>query len=212
MFNDDVFINQSITEDFYFHLGVPRDEAVLTPAKAISSYDHTYLEAAIQLNNFFDKRKVIKKNLFKFFSPRIGLSNLIKQLCSLPFKEFSGFVDPHSAQAYLKSRYISTMSKVKNDVAVTMDNHFRTDLDTSHYVVRYFQFCEGLFFPTNVLKNRRYLKIEDRNRDIIIDALRNPIVKVLCLNDTDDGVSDGTVKNISEELYKKFPDKSSFEI
>ena len=91
---------------------------------------------------------------------------------------------------------------------------FREDVIANPYLFRYWQLAKNTFYP----KKKRFATIHIVDKlvaDRIKEALYNPNIASICLNDTSLCSEDDFAfvdSNMKKWLEQKFPEKSSFEI
>ncbi|WGE57044.1 Stealth CR1 domain-containing protein [Actinobacillus equuli] len=183
-FNDDMFINAEVSPEDFFINGVPRDCGIFSPIVpnpgGIASMVLNNLEI---INKNFSQKQVIQKNFFKFFNLKYG-KHLIKNFCTLPWKPILGFYDNHIPISYDKKYFEKVWEKEEYEIKKTCSHKFRQKDDITHWLVRYWQLCDGNFVPRDVNWGR-YYNISSEIKDICTD-IENSYHKVICLNDGDE--------------------------
>ncbi|NTQ93002.1 capsule biosynthesis protein CapG, partial [Enterococcus faecium] len=129
---------------------------------------------------------------------------------TLPWNHILGFYDNHIPISYKKSIF-EKVYKLENDrISNTLKNRFRTKEDISHWLIRYWQICEGKFYPRSSSFGA-YYNITQNPVDIV-EELKSSKHKVICLNDNDSLTDyEKAKKMILREFEKKYNDKSRFE-
>nr|AZY91858.1 capsular polysaccharide phosphotransferase [Lactococcus lactis] len=209
-FNDDMFINSPVEPKDFFENGLPKDSGVFSPIVpkrgSISSIALNNIEI---INEYFNSRFVIKKNFFKFFNLKYG-KHLVKNLCILPWRNVLGFYDNHIPISYDKKFYNMLWAKESKTFENTTLNKFRTKEDVSHWVIRYWQLCEGHFIPRSTKFGKYYDIFKDIDK--ICDDIKNNSHKVICINDGDGVINFNDLKNRLLEVFEmKYDEKSKFE-
>lgn len=209
-FNDDMFLNAEVNPSDFFINNKPRDCGVFSPivpnVNGTASMTVNNIEI---LNKYFLKNKILKKNFFKFFNIKYG-KHIIKNFCTIPWSPILGFYDDHIPISYNKSSFFSCWEREEEMIRNTCSHKFREKTDITHWLVRYWQLCEGNFVP----RTTRFGKYYSISKDIKL--IHNDIMyskhKVICLND------DANINNfnyLKDELLfsfeKKFKMKSSYE-
>ena len=210
-FNDDMFVTGPVKESFFFYKGLPCDSAVMSAKPADGGIIHMAINDIGVLNKHFDKHKAIKKNPFKWFNFKYG-RGLISNILLYPWMSFSGFVDPHVPNAFLKSVLLNIWEKESALLDRTCMGKFRTNEDVNQWLIRYWQLAEGRFHPVDRLKNSLCTDITDGNMEFIRHIITNKIYTMICLNDSND------IHNFEKtklELHRSFelllPEKSGYE-
>lgn len=213
-FNDDTFIIQEMKEEDFFKNDLPRDIAVLMPNMPGFRNSTSPIVANMMeiINTRFDKRKVLKANLFKWFNP-LYKKHLLSTLCMLPYRYFSSFFNPHLPNAYLKETFVELWESEKEILHKTCSNKFRGGRDVNQWLMRYWQLVNGKFVPRNVNVGMCFSLTND-NRGIV-DVIQRQKYKMICINDNDREPIEDFERE--KELIKQafnliLPVKSSFEI
>ena len=213
LFNDDMFmLNKTKEEDFFIN-GLPCDsytETIMAGSKINDVFSFMVYNIMLFVNKYFDKRKVYKKNFFKYFNLNYGLKSIVSSLLLLPFKEFSFIRVTHLPQP-LKKSVMKKLWELEPEAFNTFSlNKFRTADNFNQYLVRNFQLLSGDFVPRKG-KLGKYFELVDDNTNIINDIRKNKY-KAVCLNDTVN-VNDfeRSKESINKFLNEVLPDKSSYE-
>ena len=212
LFNDDLFILKETKKEDFFKKDLPTD-VYCEYTQLASFYNDTYyfMKANILaiINKHFNKREVVKKNIFKILNPKYKNFNSLT-LQSLGFKKkFCGFWNFHSAQSYLKE----TFRKVWEIEAEALDNacknKFRCSTDLGHYLCRYWQLMEGKFTPKS--DETKYFIYLDQNENTV-DAILKQKYQIVCINDAYTHINfEKAKKEINGALKKILPKKCQFE-
>ncbi|WP_416305801.1 Stealth CR1 domain-containing protein [Neptunicella sp. SCSIO 80796] len=231
-FNDDCFVLQPLQQTHFFRQGLPVNAA-------ISNIMHEGVIAPIVLNdlelinkNFnrhkgdrLTKRGIIGKNWWKWFYPGYGLK-ILDTLLLLRWKTFSGFVNYHQPQPYLKQTYQNVWEKEPEALLQTSASRFRAPTDVNQYLFRYWQFVSGQFYPDsvkNAFKRRRYVELRSvGNVENAAKEIESGNYQMYCLNDsmskgrfTERDVTpqefEQSKKRIQQALHKLLPNRSKFE-
>lgn len=214
-FNDDFFIVKLIDQKRFFQEGLPRDALVSNALSSSSGVGYFVLNDLEILNRHFDKRTVFKRHFGKWINLKYGTDNL-RTLALLPWRRFTGFVDWHMPQPFLKSVFDEVWGKEANVLRQTMQSRFRACENVNQYLFRYWQLASGQFVPVS-MKDTSYITLN-------MEALRNGTVEqmitsgdyaMICLNDGETIQSDADfeeAKQLIQRAFKKIlPQKSEFE-
>lgn len=210
-FNDDVFLNNKVSPEDFFVGNLPSDTAlfnVITPH--FGGIEHAIVNNIEIINKYFVKRKVEKKFFSNFYNYKYGL-NIIRNILLYPWKEFTGFYEPHSAASLKKSTFEKVWELEEGILKETVNSKFREKNNLNFWIMRYWQICEGKIYPRNP-KFSKMCYINDK-----IENIRHEIIngkcKVLCINDSTD-VSDYNYRKeiLNSSFESKYPNKSSYEI
>lgn len=209
-FNDDTFLTAPMTEDDFFHDGLPRCCAVLNPPTAnIHGIGPIIMNDLGVIAEHFDFMTQFKKSWKKWLTPAYG-TKLLRTFLLLPWRRYVGFLDLHLPLPLLKS----TMEEVWQAEGELLDkvsrNRFRSDSDLNQWVMNYWQIAKGTFYPMPTSVGRMFDVSRDMDR--VTQAIRNRSMKMLCANDSEK-VSDfeSLRRQLTEAFDAVLPEKSSFE-
>lgn len=215
IFNDDVFPLQSIAEEYYFQNDIVCDEAIETPIVPVDIGPISQWGCAVRANNIlflnkhFKKREVQEKNYDKWFSKEYG--QLLERNERLNYwYNFVGFHDAHMANAVKKS----TLEKLWKIDEKTFDkvshNRFRANNDITQYIIRYWQLCEGNFYPR--LTEGRCFYVDKDNCHEVAEGIWTQKWQMVCINENCTGEEFKFVKEIINAAFKDLlTEKSTFE-
>ncbi|OIL19343.1 glycosyl transferase [Oenococcus oeni] len=210
-FNDDMFINDSVKSTDFFENGMPKDSGVMSPQFPISnSVAHNTMNSMEIVNKYFSRNNILKKHFFKIFNWKYGKDN-IRTLTTLPWKAVMGFYDNHIPISLLKSTFEDVWSKEEKLLSQNFEHRFRSKLDYSVWVMRYFQLASGKFVPRST-NFGKYYNIGKQTKQIIND-IRTKKHSLIVLNDQEDIQNFELERNnIISVFESSFPEKSSFEV
>lgn len=210
-FNDDFFITKPLSQFRFFYKNLPCDYAVMTAKPVSGGIIHMAINDLEVIDKHFDKHVAIKKHWRKWFSLKYG-SRLISNILLYPWKEFSGFIDPHIPYAFLKSTLDKIWEAEPEKLHQTCSAKFRSNEDVNQWLIRYWQLAEGNFQPKDIRKNTFCINITDDNSEYISKLISEQQYEIVCLNDS--AVIQNfemSKKNIQKGFEKILPQKSSFE-
>lgn len=221
-FNDDMYINAPVTPEYYFKGGLPCDCNAETFFN-VPKYDpvggfyiyHSILTNIGVINRHFNRREVWRQSPRRWFGGHLGKGGLLTTLVLRIFNNprFVGFNWKHVEQPYLKSIFDEAWS-VEEDMLNNSCTRFREEVILNPYFFRYWQFASNRFYPVRLNHIRKYRTVKEHIHNIL-EAISNPMIKSLCINDTP-VCSDDEFRLFKEMIHKrfkeKFPNKSSFEI
>ncbi|MGX7235593.1 sugar phosphotransferase [Enterococcus italicus] len=143
-FNDDMFINNYISpDDFFTDIGKVKDtisQSIIIPTE---NYDHVILNNNMVLNRFFSKKSILKKQWYKFFSPKQGLFLFVLNIMLIIYPKFTRLYDPHTAFSIIKTQMIESLSVINEELKISFLNKGRGLNDISMQWVRYYQIAKG---------------------------------------------------------------------
>lgn len=210
-FDDDFYLTGKVEKRFFFKKGLPCDSAIMEikTSGEIPMLNVNFNNLNL-INASFDKRQVIAKHFFKWFNLRYGKWNLHNLLLSF-FPKFSGFINPHMPQAYLKSTIEDVWLHCPEKLTETMHSRFRGPFDVNQWLFRHWALCKGDFFPMNPLKGRKCFDLTDENAAEIALAIQSSKYKQIVINDSELQDFDLVRQILQAAFDKLLPDKSSFE-
>lgn len=211
LFNDDTFLTAPVTEDDFFHKGLPRYCAVLNPPTA-----NIHGIGTIIMNNLgviaghFDFMTQFKKTWKKWLTPVYG-TKLLRTLLLLPWRRYVGFLDLHLPMPMLKSA-MEEVWQAEGELLHKVSGHrFRSDSDVNQWMITYWQMAKGDFYPMSPRVGRMFDVGRDMER--VTQIIRQRSMKMLCANDSET-ISD--FEALQKQLICAFeaalPNKCSFEI
>lgn len=209
-FNDDIFILKPLVETDFFIDGQPCDLCVanaITPR--LGEFSPILLQTTSYINKHFNKRENLRKNFWKWYSPKYG-KLLIRTLCLTPWTFHTGFYNLHIATSYKKQTLEAVWHEEPEILHQTCMHRFRNDLDVNQYIFRYWQLASGDFVPQKNLGKYANMS-EDNSR--IFNMIKKQKAKILCINDKDDIVDfEGEKSKLISAFETILPDKSMFEL
>ena len=219
-FNDDCYLNASITPEYYFKKGLPCDnnEELLSnrpnynPSNRFNVQIVEYCDIGV-LNYHFKRKDVVRQAPKKWFGLHLGIKGLVKSLYLYKHGYFEYFIRRHNEQSFLKSTFEDAWDKEPEMLSKSC-TRFRADVSLNPYFFRYWQFATNKFYPDNN-KSYKFYIMKKEDLKYIKRALNNPLIKSICLNDSmlmPENEYDEVFTYIDNEFKKKFPNKSSFEI
>ncbi|SET90590.1 Stealth protein CR1, conserved region 1 [Lacrimispora sphenoides] len=209
-FNDDMFVIGDTKPTDFFHDGLPKDIAVISPAPCFRD-----VMCCTEANNFgiindYFSVEDIKKNNRKWYTLKYG-KFLVRTFIFSKFKSILGLFEPHIPFSHLKTTMTELWEKEYTVLDNTCKNKFRTRDDVNEWLFRHWQLMSGKFEPRRW--NFGILMDVATQEDAIIELLRNPgKIKMVCINDTS-RVEDFDVckSRINDALQNLLPQKSQFE-
>jgi hypothetical protein len=212
-FNDDTFIINQIKPERFFKNDLPVDIAVFNTLT--TTIEEKNIAVYMQCNNiriiqkYFKKNHVLKSNLFKWFNILYG-DKLLRTIALLPWTSFTGFLEPHLPNAFLKSTFEKIWEKEESFLSLTSSHRFRDINDINQWVFRYWQLVEGNFYPYNVFKDSLSCNLNDL--DWICKLIKNQKKSIICLNDQSSIDFEEAKQKINNSFKLILPERSSFEL
>lgn len=209
-FNDDMFIISKTTPDDFFRNGLPRDAAIISPIYLVQNGIRAEINDMYIINQYFDKKDVIKKNFFKWFNPVYG-KYLIRTILMMPFRNFSGFYIHHMPTSFCKSTYNAVWNKAYKQLNETCLHRFRQFTDLNQWVFEFWQYATGQFIPREVDIGKMFEGKDCFNE--LIQSIKKQKFKLICCNDSVEYENiEIYVKELNNAFKTLFPYKSDFEL
>ncbi len=210
LFNDDTFLLRPCRPEEFFRGGLPCDMARLSLVQP-SSVGHIIYNNLELINRLHPKGPTVRHHAAKWFSPRYGITNLLKSLTLMPWGWFPGLYDSHLPQPYLLRQFTRAWELWPAELDAACRNRFRSLTDLSHWLIRYDALCRGEFTPRS-MRDGRLVTLSDETMEGICRMIERQKYRLLCLND---GVEIADFKAASLRLCDAFehilPQKSTFE-
>ena len=213
-FNDDVFLLRPVKDTDFFKNGKPKDMLALQPVVANREDDmmpYIYLNNAMLLAKYFDKRENMKKQPGAYFHPGYPFLYFGYNLLEMAFPRFTGFYTVHGPSPLLKSTYETVWRLEPEWLDRTCRNRFRSRDDISQYALREWQKLSGNFKPCNAARFCRYFDIDTENKELL-RTITGRKASAACVNDS---VGFADFERVRQEIQQAFerilPEKSSFE-
>ncbi len=217
-FNDDTFILTPLKPRRFFDKGLPVGVALQHIGYG-GEIAHIVSNDLQIINKHFNKHKVIRDNVTKWFNPKYGMNNW-RSVCLMPWKVFSGFYGYHHPQPLLKQTYEETWKKEPEIMEKTSASKIRSSQDVNQYLFRYWQFVSGNFTPGSYrehYKESRYVEVRTKEDAIMVaKEIRSKKFHLYCPNDALTNVSDKEFEEAKQIINNAFrdtlPNKSKFEL
>ena len=216
LFSDDVFPLKYIEEEYYFKNDTICDEAIeniitTTGFGAVSNVTrYAQVNNMFIINRHFKKREVQAKNAEKWFCEDYGDRLERTKACEY-WHDFSGFYDPHMANAMNKS----VLKHLWNIEPEALDkgsrDHFRGYADVTQYLIRYWQICSGKFNARRTL-GKVYFPNFDTYKTVV-DAINKYDEQMISFNENCSPEEFEVMKrDINAALENRFSKKSTYEL
>ena len=216
LFNDDLFITKPIPKERFFQNNLPCDSLIFNALSSSSGVGHFVLNNLEILNKHFNKRAFLKHHFGKWFNPLYG-KELLRNIALLPWSRFTGFVDWHMPQPFLKSTFEEIWEKERAVLEQTSASKFRNCNDLNQYLFRYWQLAKGDFVPVS-MNDTKYITMTMQNlrNGEVERAIVSGKYALVCLNDSEKIATEEEfteAKKIVQEAFEKIlPEKSAFEV
>jgi hypothetical protein len=218
LFNDDFFIINKILPTRFFRKELPVDICALNPCLIKADYFTEARHVAL-INKHFDKKQVVRKHLFKWFSFRNG-KQLIRTYLLYWWPRFVGFHNHHFPQPFLKSIFREIWEKEGDVILESVRPRFRQYDNITQYLFRYWQLASNRFICSNIYSDSinfypecgfypRSEKDIEKAAKIINKQRKNIIVINDSINPDFDFESAKAI--INQAFENILPEKSSFE-
>lgn len=213
LFNDDMFLTAPVTPEDFFEDGLPRDTALMDIVTAPYPEDclpHILTNNFSILNRHFNKKNVLKQNRRKFFTRKYK-TDVIRNICLMPFQYFSCFRDTHLPSSYLKSTFQQVWKEERHELETCGKHRFRSKSDYSHWLMKCWQICEGNFAVRETSWGHHFELWED-DIDTICKAIEKQKYHAVCLNDSKENIAFEEIKRkLDRSFLSVFPKLSAYE-
>ena len=213
-FNDDMFLIKECDPSDFFNDGKPCDSAILN----VHCYnmDEMFVLAPFRdvgvINKFFEMKKVMKSQPFKWFTPRYGI-NMLRNVYLLPCPRFPGFLQQHLPASYLRSTFEEVWRLEPALLDATCRNKFRNVADVNQWLFKEWQLAKNEFYPRSLSIGASIPLYEDTYMKAC-QYIRKQSGKMLCINDVEMSEEDfehrkAGIINAFESILSE---KSAFEV
>lgn len=208
--NDDTFFIAPLAERDFFEFGLPKDAAIETVLVFVKDGIGQIIGNDLGvINSRFKKREVIKKHFCKWYSIKYG-KKILNNIYYSPIQAFTGFLNPHMPNPFLKSTFEEIWNKESEILDLTCSHKFRNDKDVNQWLARYWQLVNGKFVPGKLRKGN-FLIIKENDKEIK-DVIENQKNKMICLSDYITDIDFEAEKRFLNSCFEKIlPEKCSFE-
>lgn len=217
LFNDDMYLLQHASPDFFFKDGNPVLATDLRYPINVNynNWSRIAFNDYCIVNKCFDMRESIWHNRKKWFCIKeLGVKrsrqNLLCYLANktLPIGDYGHIGIPH-----LKSTFKDIWTERYDVLDISCNHRFRSDDQVNHWICCAWNQANGRFYPANGTKLGSKIVITPHNVDYVCYLITHQAVPQICPNDTKYN-TDYILSN--ERLIQAFncilPQKSSFEI
>ena len=215
-FNDDEFILQELTPDFFFKNGQPVLETNLKYSNKVgyNNWSRLVFNDYCVVNRSFDIRKSIWKNRGKWFNiAELGMKRARQNfLCYIANKTLPVGLYGHVALPHLKSTLQEIWDACPDIMTQAMMHKFRMDDQVNQWLLCAWNQAKGSFYPTHENKIGKNFSLSTANVDKLCEAIKSKQFPQICINDTKKNTEpERCFKLVSEAFESILPNKSSFE-
>lgn len=211
VFNDDILLTDYVKEVDFYRKGLPCETVILGQTFGLSMddvFNYTMFNNIALINKYFSKKEVVQKYWKKFYSPRYGAA-LVRNILLTPFGHFSGFLDCHLPASHLKSTFQEVWEKEGAILQNCGTHRFREKGDVTHWLMKYWQICQGRFAPRSIKWGKSFSIGHDPE---MIKAIKEQMYKVVCVNDCDPDLDfEVNQRELKDAFELILPEKSGFE-
>lgn len=224
VFNDDTFINQAISPDYFFRNGLPCDapfEHVFSPRcyfPHVDGWGINIMEfCGVQVvNAHFNRLSVTRQHVKAWYGSYLGWKYRLQAFLILLFqrREFQHFYTCHNEKAFLKSVYEEVWAK-EGELLSKSCTRFREPMSVNNYLFHYWQLASNRFYPVNQIGEKHTVQLEPQSLKGLEKELFDTKVKSLCVNDSSLCSYEEYVQmkpQVINLFERKFPSPSSFEL
>lgn len=211
-FNDDMFLTAPVKPEDFFKDGKPCDTVAMDCIYFNKDSAGFFNGADVTIiNNHFDKRRSIKRDFKKWYSPKNSFRNLVRTTLLLPWPWFPGFYYQHTPSSFLKSVFEEIWEKEFEALDSTCSDKFRRAGNVNQWLMKFWQLASGNFVVRKDSFAYCY-HLKDTNYNEMLSDIPSQRFKMICINDTPN-ITEFEVKKqgVIEAFEKLLPQKSSFE-
>lgn len=211
-FNDDTFLIDRIRPERFFRKGLPCDIAALNAPQFLGNQtDHILINDIAFANKFFNKADAMKSNLSKWLYPKYK-GFLLRTSALFSYPHFTGFVDPHLPNPFLKRSLAEVWNLYGEKLDDTSKCKFRDVGNVNQYIFRYYQLLKGAFSPINPFDTSiTYSSIDDEVLQRAIADVRTQRKPLICINDGNITNFEAAKRSLCDAFDSILPEKSKFE-
>ncbi len=214
-FNDDIFLLKNVEPEDFFKNGKPVDMLALQPDVTNvedTTMPYIYLNNAMLLAKYFDKRENMKKQPGAYFHIGYPPMYFFYNMLEVMFPRFTGFYTVHGPSPLKKSTYEKLWDLEGEFLDQVCSHPFRHKEDVNQYVLREYAKLSGDFVPKNVNKFCKYYNLQSENKNLV-ETITKQKAPVVCINDSNMKIPYERVKQELKQAFEQIlPKKSSFEL
>lgn len=213
LFNDDVFLINSVEPTVFFKNGLPCDYAALSVFTPFQEFDHIIVNNMSLVNNHFTICQCFKEHPEQWFSLKDIRATLKTLLYCYPFNMFPGFINYHNALSFTKSEFTAMWQRFPEQFTETAHHRFRCNEDVTVWAIRYWRLASGQFYPMSQ-KYSCYIGLKSNDSFVrAVDIISCQKKKEICLNDIYQGNEFEKHKKTLQRAFESIlPTPCSFEI
>ena len=217
-FNDDMFLNRSVTPEDFFRNGLPKECAIAKPlyvsGSAGLSWKRMLLNDYSVINSSFNIRECIRQNPAKWFSYVIGWDARFNLRLYVD-GYVAGMVHPHLTRAFLKQTFEDLWNRHPELLDETSRKKFRDSSKNTNQLVALWTLFSGNYYPVRKDQIGTSSLVTSETIERITKELLFPKHNVICINDgdnTENSEFEKLKQIILETFSQKLPEKSTFEL
>ena len=211
-FNDDFFLINKITPDYYFSRdGIVDDFATIENIVPHDDFGQILLNNEKALEKIIDKNKLIRKKIFNYLSTKYPININLKNLYRIMIRKYNHLQFSHYSQPYKKEVFNEVWNLLPNELIETIKNRYRTNEDISHYIFREYNIFNNKIKTSYKNKKRKYFDISD-NLENLLEHIRNQKCSEIVINDQLCEDYQHRIDLIRDSFEIILPKKSIFEL
>lgn len=213
-FNDDMFLIRNVDKEYFFKNDLPRDlwrdNIQYCDKYSDRVFEHQLLNVKMLISKHFNKKEVMKKNIFKCINFIYGKRN-VRFLMLYKWPYVAGFDNFHVSAPFLKETFKEVWEKEFEILDETSKSKFRQITDVNQYIFQLWQVYSGKFTPKSCKKTGKFFNLSDDNNELFY-YIDNQLCEEICINDSNLSINyEKTKKELIEHFERILPDKCSFE-
>ena len=217
LFNDDMFLTQSVSPEFFFKKGHP---VLLTDLRypryiGYNNWSRITFNNYCLVNKSFNIGTSIWQNKWKWFNVKeLGRRRALHNyVCYIANKTLPVGPYGHVGYPHLKSTLQEVWDRYPDIMDQAMKHKFRTDDQVNHWLLCAWDQAKGDFYPVHESKIGRFFSLSPNNVDYVCEAIKNQQYPQICINDSENNTEpERCTAKIIEAFKTTLPVKSAFEI
>ena len=217
LFNDDIFLLQPLTPEFFFKNGQPVLDTNLKYPESygFNNWSRVMFNYYFVVNKSFDMRKSIRRNAKKWFSVKdLGLGRSFNNYINykvngtLPVSNYGHIATPH-----LKSTLQEIWDEHPEIMAQTSAHKFRTDDQVNQWMLSAWNQAKGSFYPAKRKRLGIRIVLSPYFLAKAVDIIENRRFPQICLNDTEFNTDpENSYRTVMKAFESLLLEKSMFEL
>lgn len=219
-FNDDMFLNASVSPKYYFQNGLPCDITNECLFYVPHFEDDNWGTQIIEycnvgiLKRHFNRQQVVKGNWRRWYGMYLPLVQRTKSFILSLRNDFVAFETPHNERPLLKSIF-QEVWQAEHEYLRNSCTRFRESTNVNVYLMRLWHLASNRFSPNRERLRGQLYEILPETLDAICSEIQSGTSPSICLNDVSsctDLFYETAKHRILETFALKYPELSTYEM